>query len=191
MAELNFIHDIDISELIQLINKGVLFKVRWQLNIEEGEKELNRMIKEGYLEKIELQGVYKYLTHTEIALLSAQIPRSQNIFPLFAVTTGESGKKELNRLYQNGSFFDYFLFNGLLSELTEAGAEYIENIIKKENSIQNSGRISPGYPLWKNISDQQIVLEHLKADKIGISLTSAFQLVPEHSITGMIIDKYN
>jgi hypothetical protein len=189
MAELNFMHDIDVSEIIQLLNKGVLFKVRWQLSIEEGEKELARIIKEGYLKKIKLQGVYTYLSQIETALLSAQIPRSQNIFPLFAVTTGDSGKEKLLQLYKDGSFFDYFLFNGLLSELAEATAEYIENIVKKENNIQNSGRISPGYPLWKNISDQQIVLHHLKAEKIGISLTSAFQLVPEHSITGMVISR--
>jgi cobalamin-dependent methionine synthase I len=39
----------------------------------------------------------------------------------------------------------------------------------------------------KELSDQQKILKLLNGEKIGLTLTSAFQLIPGHSITGIIL----
>jgi cobalamin-dependent methionine synthase I len=168
---------IQFSELMDHLNKGVLFKSRWQLSMTEGESELKRIIEEYQPQKLEVKGVYKVFKSERKGF--------------FAVTVGAKGHELALEIYKQDKYFDYFLFNGFLSELAEATAEWIDQFIRKELGIGISSRISPGYPLWPDITDQEKLLKMLDAQKIGITLTEAYQLVPEHSITGMVVEKKN
>ncbi len=187
MQNIKIIENISANEVLPSLNEGVLFRSRWQLSVEEGKKELSRIIESKILLKLNMKALYKFFPLSEVNDLNVQIPHHQNIVPLFAVTTGGNGAEELKKLYQQDKYFDYFIFNGLLSELAEALANYIDHKIKEELKFKKTKRLSPGYPLWKELSDQQKILNLLNGQKIGLTLTTAFQLIPEHSITGIVI----
>jgi hypothetical protein len=168
---------IEFPDILAHLNKGVLFRSRWQLSVSEGEKELGRIFEEYHPDQLVIKGVCKIITNEKKGY--------------FAVTAGSSGHEKALEIYKMDKYFDYFLFNGLLSELAEAAAEWIDSIIRNELEIDRSSRISPGYPLWPDITDQEKLLKMLNAEKIGITLTEAYQLVPEHSITGMVVENKN
>jgi len=174
---LNLFDNIQFSDILAHLNKGVLFRSRWQLSVSEGEKELERILEEYHPGQLVIKGVCKIITNEKKGY--------------FAVTVGSSGHEKALEIYKMDRYFDYFLFNGLLSELAEAAAEWIDQFIRLELGIDKSSRISPGYPLWPDITDQEKLLKMLTAEKIGISLTEAYQLVPEHSITGMVVENKN
>lgn len=170
-----FFENIEFAELLAHLNKGVLFRSRWQLSMTEGESELKRIIEKYHPDQLVIKGVCKVITNEKKGY--------------FAVTVGSKGHELALEIYKQDKYFDYFLFNGLLSEIAEAAAEYMDQFIRKELGIGISSRISPGYPLWPDITDQEKLLKMLDGQKIGITLTEAYQLVPEHSITGMVVEK--
>ncbi len=68
-------------------------------------------------------------------------------------------------------------------EAAEALAKYAHRHIKKQLGLKiNQGRrYSWGYPAYPDVSEHQKVFKLLPAEKIGMTLTSAGQLVPEAS----------
>jgi len=181
------IGNIPVSELLKHLDRGVLFRSRWKLSIKEGEKELERMLAEYDLSKLSVKAVYGYFSKETVQNFSVNVSYVQKIYPLFAVTVGKTGTEIATEIFKKDKYLDYFLFNGLLSELAESAAEFINEKVKNELSIKKTKRFSPGYPSWPEISDQQKLLEILGAENIGIALTTSFQLVPEHSITGIVV----
>lgn len=186
-SAVRIIENIPLSELLSHLNRGVLFRSRWKLSIEEGEKELERMLAEYDLSQLNVKAVYGYFPKETVQDFSVSVSYVQKIYPLFAVTTGGEGAEIAKKIFSEDRYFDYFLFNGLLSELAESAAGYVNEKVKNELGIVKTKRFSPGYPAWPDISDQQKLLDILTAQNIGITLTTSFQLVPEHSITGIIV----
>ena len=174
---LKLFEKIPFAELVDNLNAGVLFRSRWQLSVSEGEKELERIFEEYHPDQLVIKGACRIISNENKGY--------------FAVTVGSSGHEKALEIYKMDRYFDYFLFNGLLSELAEAAAKWIDQVICLELGIDKSSRISPGYPLWPDITDQGELLKILDAGKIGITLTEAYQLVPEHSITGMVVENKN
>ena len=78
----------------------------------------------------------------------------------------------------------------LLEGLAEALAAYLHNRIRAELKLkkEQGKRYSPGYPLWRDLSDQDMIFRLLDVEKrIGITLTEGYQMVPEQSTTAMIV----
>ena len=48
-------------------------------------------------------------------------------------------------------------------------------------------RYSFGYPACPNLEDQKKLFEILPAEKIGVTLTEEFQLVPEQSTSAIVV----
>ncbi len=46
---------------------------------------------------------------------------------------------------------------------------------------------SPGYPLWRSLPDQVPLLKLLGGERVHVTLTERFQLVPEFSTTGIVV----
>ncbi len=101
---------------------------------------------------------------------------------LFAVTLGLGVDRLLMRLSaQSGA--RHFIADGLASALAEAACDTAEAQIKGELTCKP--RFSPGYgdlPL----SVQQPLLQFLRADQIGITLTKNTLMVPTKSITAIM-----
>ena len=173
---------------MECLNTGVLFKSRWKLEEGESAENLERMIREYNVADINVVWSKMVVKNDRFQEFSANMGKTMPEIAIFAVTVGNEPSKTSKKLYEEGSYFDYYLFHGLMAELVEAGAEWIEQKVRNEMSLTKTRRISPGYPAWPQIEDQKKLLSLLNGENLGITLTSSYQLVPEHSITGAVVE---
>lgn len=113
--------------------------------------------------------------------------RNDIIIGLQVVTLGSKLKKEFARLKRQKRIRDQFLLYGLSAELTEALAKWVELQIRKQLRTSKTKRLSPGYPVWPALSEQKKVFRLLKPQRIGIRLSSAWQMDPEFSTSAIVI----
>ncbi|MBU1083627.1 MAG: methionine synthase, partial [Candidatus Omnitrophica bacterium] len=107
-----------------------------------------------------------------------------------AVTVGEKIGKEITRLNEKKEVSKAFLLHGMSVHLAEAVAEYMHGRIRSEWGLrkEQGKRYSPGYPLWRDLSEQIKIFALLDAEKrIGVELTEGYQMIPEQSTTAMIL----
>jgi 5-methyltetrahydrofolate--homocysteine methyltransferase len=106
------------------------------------------------------------------------------------VTVGEQATERFDRLQAAGDYTEAYFTHGLAVQTAEAAAEYLHRHIRRELGLPaNQGkRYSWGYPAIPELADHAKVFQLLPAEKeLGMSLTSAFQLVPEQSTAAIII----
>jgi 5-methyltetrahydrofolate--homocysteine methyltransferase len=106
---------------------------------------------------------------------------------LQVVTTGGASAVESRELGRQGRIHDQFLLHGLSAELTEALAEYGQRRLPKLPGWSKTVRYSPGYPVWPDLSEQKKVFALLRPQRIGVKLTSSFQMVPEYSTSAIVL----
>lgn len=113
-----------------------------------------------------------------------------DVVALQVVTVGEAATVEFDRLQADGKYTEAYYLHGLAVQTAEAAADYLHAHIRRELNLDpNQGkRYSWGYPAIPNLSDHTKVFNLLKPDiYLGMSLTSAFQLVPEQSTAAIIL----
>ena len=113
-----------------------------------------------------------------------------DVVALQVVTVGKVATKRFDTLQEAGNYSEAYYFHGLAVQTAEATAEYLHQYIRKELGIsENQGkRYSWGYPAIPDLSDHRKVFDLLPAeDALGMSLTSAYQLIPEQSTAAIII----
>jgi len=105
------------------------------------------------------------------------------------VTVGSHVKREIDRLHAAGEYQEFFYLTGLAQGLAEVLTEYVHRkVCRREEVLHNETiRISPGYPVWPDLSDQRKIADLLKIDQIGVSVSETHQLTPEFSTTSMIL----
>lgn len=115
------------------------------------------------------------------------------------VTIGSNIKNEDEKLIEKGSYKDYFYKHGFSMALTEALADYVQDVVKKSlfNINENdtglktdppSGlRFSPGFSSCPSLEDNKKIIDLLQAQKIGITVTETFQMVPEYTTAAFIV----
>ncbi len=124
-----------------------------------------------------------------------------DVLPLLIVTAGEKATEFSQELLASGRYTDYLYFHGLSVETAEGIAEWVHKLIRKElkvgdedapdkKTFLNQGyrgtRFSFGYPACPNLEDQELIFKLLKPERIGITLTEEFQLVPEQSTSAIV-----
>lgn len=124
-----------------------------------------------------------------------------DVVPFQIVTTGKKASEYAMELYNRNKYKDYLYFHGLSVETTEALAEYWHKIIRKELGIDKNdstdikkifqqgyrgSRYSFGYPACPELEDNKILFEILKPERIGITLTEEWQMVPEQSTNAIV-----
>ena len=117
------------------------------------------------------------------------------------VTMGPKVSEETARLFAGDRYQDYLFLHGLGVEMTEALAEYWHHRIREELGFAEQdgptltglfrqqyrgGRYSWGYPACPDLDDNAKVVELLGADRIGVSVSDGFQLVPEQTTDAII-----
>lgn len=125
-----------------------------------------------------------------------------DMLALQIVTVGEQATKHSTGLFDADKYSDYLFFHGLAVESAEATAELLHKRIRKElgvdgedagdiNKLFQQGyrgtRYSFGYPACPNLEDQKNLFELLSPERIGVTLTEEFQLVPEQSTSAIIV----
>jgi len=106
------------------------------------------------------------------------------------VTVGRKATERFTALEEAGEYSEAYYMHGLAVQMAEATAEYLHSHIRRELGLApvRGKRYSWGYPAIPDLDDHVKVFELLPAGKaLGMSLTSAYQLVPEQSTAAIIV----
>jgi 5-methyltetrahydrofolate--homocysteine methyltransferase len=108
-----------------------------------------------------------------------------DVCPLQVVTVGEVATDYFDKLQHSDQYSEAYYFHGLAVQTAEATATFVNQHINRELGIpiKRGKRYSWGYPACPDLEDHQIVFQLLPeaAEKLGMTLTAAYQLVPEQS----------
>jgi 5-methyltetrahydrofolate--homocysteine methyltransferase len=128
--------------------------------------------------------------------------RETDICAFHVVTMGESASAYTAKLFTENKYQEYLYMHGLSVECAEALAEYWHKSIRAEwgfggddateikklfSQGYRGSRYSFGYPACPNLEDQRQLFALLRPERIGISLTEEWQLVPEQSTSAIIV----
>jgi 5-methyltetrahydrofolate--homocysteine methyltransferase len=106
------------------------------------------------------------------------------------VTVGDVATRVADELNAKGAYSDALYLHGLAVETAEALAETWHRQVRRELGLaEGQGkRYSPGYPSWPELEDQPAIWRLLDPERtIGVSLTEAWQMVPEQSTSAIVL----
>lgn len=106
------------------------------------------------------------------------------------VTVGHRATQKFDRLHDAGDYAEAYYLHGLAVQMAEATANYLHAHVLRELGLEpgRGKRYSWGYPAIPELEDHVKVFELLPVEKeLGMSLTSAYQLVPEQSTAAIIV----
>jgi 5-methyltetrahydrofolate--homocysteine methyltransferase len=106
------------------------------------------------------------------------------------VTVGLAATEKFDALQAKNDYGEGYFAHGLAVQTAEATAEYLHQHIRRELGIpEGQGkRYSWGYPAIPELEDHRKVFDLLPVEKeLGMSLTTAYQLVPEQSTAAIVI----
>lgn len=101
--------------------------------------------------------------------------------------------KPLDRLIEEkkrDSLFDAYVLDAIGSLLAEQTADHVEASISNCSSFKNyewSHRFSPGYCDWELASGEAAIFQFLQPEKIGIKSLPSGTIIPEKSISAIMI----
>ncbi len=114
--------------------------------------------------------------------------QGSDVVGFFVVTVGSKIDRIAHELYQQGEFHDYLLLHGYSVEAAEALAEYTHKMMRNEIGIMYTGeRYSFGYSACPDLNLQQPLLKLLRSEEIGVELTESMEMVPEQSVSAMVV----
>ena len=124
-----------------------------------------------------------------------------DVVALQVVTIGQTASEVARDWFAADRYQDYLHLHGLSVEAAEGLAEYIHKQVRAElgiarddardlNKLFKQGyrgsRFSFGYPACPNLADQEVLLDLLGADRIGIRMSDEDQLWPEQSTSALV-----
>lgn len=127
---------------------------------------------------------------------------NMDVLAMQLATVGARATEYSQSLFDSDKYSDYLYFHGLAVESAEACAELVHKRVRKELGFASEDaddiaglfqqgyrgtRYSFGYPACPNLEDQQKLFELLEPERIGVSLTEEYQLVPEQSTSAVIV----
>jgi 5-methyltetrahydrofolate--homocysteine methyltransferase len=112
-----------------------------------------------------------------------------DVIVLQVVTVGDKITTLCDRLQQAGDYSRAYYIHGLGVSLAEALAEYSNRLVRRGLGLQGEQgvRYSWGYPACPDLDHHEKLHLLLPMDEIGVSLTSAYQLVPEQSTAAFVV----
>ena len=133
-----------------------------------------------------------YDDHLSLADYFAPVQSGKmDVVALQVVTVGEEATERFDALQAKGDYSEAYFTHGLAVQTAEATADYLHNHVRRELGIreEQGKRYSWGYPAIPDISDHQKVFQLLPAAsaELGMSLSSAYQLIPEQSTAAIIV----
>jgi 5-methyltetrahydrofolate--homocysteine methyltransferase len=126
----------------------------------------------------------------------------RDVIGLQIVTVGQKASDTARVWFEDNRYQDYLYLHGLSVEMAEAMAEYVHKRIRAElgfaaeddrdlekmlSQSYRGSRYSFGYPACPKLEDQAQLLQLLKADRIGVSLSDEWQLHPEQSTSAIVV----
>lgn len=124
-----------------------------------------------------------------------------DVIPLQVVTIGSKVSEATAELFEKNAYREYLELHGLSVQLTEALAEYWHMRVRDELGFRDEdpddldaffrlgyrgARFSFGYPACPNLEDRAKIVELLRPERVGVTLSEEFQLHPEQSTDAVI-----
>jgi len=106
------------------------------------------------------------------------------------VTVGPGATARYAALEAEGAYSEAYFVHGLASHITEALAAWVHQRVRDDLGLaeKQGRRYSWGYPACPDVSQHREVFRLLPAEAaLGMALTAAGQLVPEHSTAALIV----
>ena len=121
--------------------------------------------------------------------LAEYFRKNGDLVPFFIVSCGPDISLLEKKLFAADQYQLYMLLHGFGVQLAESLAAKMHQHIRLELGLpgKQGKRFSPGYPAWPDLADQQKLVRLLAAEQIGISLSEKFQLIPELSVSAMVV----
>jgi 5-methyltetrahydrofolate--homocysteine methyltransferase len=114
--------------------------------------------------------------------------QGNDLIGFFVVTLGEKIAASCRELYGQDKYHNYLLLHGFGVEAAEALAQHTHNIMRRELAIDTTGqRYSFGYSACPELDLQQPLFDLLQAEEIGVTLSSSVEMVPELSVSAMVV----
>ncbi len=112
----------------------------------------------------------------------------RDVVALQAVTVGPKASEVYTVLQDRGDYAEALYVHGLAVEAAEGLAELAHRRIRRELDIApgRGKRYSWGYPACPDIEDHRLFFRVMPCEKIGLSLTEGFALVPEQSTVAIV-----
>lgn len=133
-----------------------------------------------------------YDEHLALSDYFASVESGQmDVVAFQVVTVGQEATARFDKLQSAHDYTEAYFTHGLAVQAAEATADYLHEHIRREMGIsENQGkRYSWGYPAIPELEDHKKVFELLPAitTELGITLSTAYQLIPEQSTAAIII----
>jgi 5-methyltetrahydrofolate--homocysteine methyltransferase len=113
-----------------------------------------------------------------------------DVVALQVVTVGPQATERFDKLQASEDYSEAYFTHGLAVQTAEATAEYVHRHIRRELGLpeEQGKRYSWGYPAIPELEDHRKVFDLLPVEsELGMSLTSAYQLIPEQSTAAIIV----
>ncbi|MDL1877414.1 methionine synthase, partial [Cytophagia bacterium CHB2] len=113
-----------------------------------------------------------------------------DVCPLQVVTVGAGATERFDALQAAHEYTEAYFFHGLAVQTAEATATYLNRHINRELGlpVERGKRYSWGYPACPDLEDHATLFRLLPAEEmLGMSLTPAYQLVPEQSTAAILV----
>ena len=105
-----------------------------------------------------------------------------------SVTVGNKVAEIIEQWNQEDKYTDAYYLHGLAVEIAEALAEWVNQKIKSEMSLDKGGlRYSWGFPSCPDVAQHHLVWKLLQPEKSGMSLTESGQIIPEQSTAAIVV----
>ena len=117
------------------------------------------------------------------------------------VTAGRRVSEVARQWFAENQYQQYLFLHGLGVETAEALAEYIHKQVRMDLGVAErdarelqklfkqgyqGSRFSFGYPACPNLEDQRAIMQLLRPERIGVTLSEEYQLDPEQSTSAII-----
>ncbi len=106
------------------------------------------------------------------------------------VSMGEMAVTKVRQLQEVEDLVEVFFLHGLLTQLTEAAAQYMLSAIRTELGIENNRgkRYSWGYEPLPDLSQQVSIMRLLDPQNtMQVFFTSAYQFIPEYATAALFV----
>ncbi len=113
-----------------------------------------------------------------------------DVVALQVVTVGEEASRLIETLQSAGDYSEAYFLHGFSVASAEGLAEFVHRHVRTELGIEPSRgkRYSWGYGACPDLAQHETVFRLLDAtQRIGVSLTSGFQIVPEQSTAAIVL----
>ncbi len=115
---------------------------------------------------------------------------ASDVVALQVVTVGRNASMQIERLQAAGDYSESYFLHGFSVQAAEALAEYAHRNIRRELGLPaaRGKRYSWGYGACPDLDQHATVFTLLDATaRIGVTLTEAFQIVPEQSTAAIVM----